>query len=69
MYRSGQFFTYYAAEVLRQVGDRADSVREGVEVEVCREPMGVIGYGAVAERTASARISPGRTWVSPRSSS
>ncbi len=42
VYRSGQFFTYYAAEVLRQIGDSADSVRAGVEVEVRREPMGVV---------------------------
>lgn len=42
VYRSGQFFTYYAAEVLRQMGDFSDSVRVGVEVEAHREPMGVI---------------------------
>ena len=34
VYRSGQFFTYYAAEVLRQIGDNADSVRPGIEVEI-----------------------------------
>ena len=33
VYRSGQFFTYYAAEVLRQIGDNAESVRPGVEVD------------------------------------
>ena len=42
VYRSGQFFTYYAAEVLRQMGDCTDSVRPGVEVEARREPMGVV---------------------------
>lgn len=42
VYRSGQFFTYYAAESLRQIGDRADSVRPGVEVETRREPMGLV---------------------------
>ncbi len=42
VYRSGQFFTYYAAEVLRQMGECADSVRSGVDVEVRREPMGVV---------------------------
>ena len=26
IYRAGQFFTYYAAETLRQIGDTADSV-------------------------------------------
>jgi aldehyde dehydrogenase (NAD+) len=43
VYRAGQFFTYYAAEVLRQMGDICDSVRPGVEVQVSREPVGVIG--------------------------
>lgn len=43
VYRAGQFFTYYAGEVLRQMGDVCDSVRTGVEVQVTREPMGVIG--------------------------
>jgi acyl-CoA reductase-like NAD-dependent aldehyde dehydrogenase len=42
VYRSGQFFTYYAAETLRQIGDNADSVRDGVEVDVRREPVGVV---------------------------
>jgi aldehyde dehydrogenase (NAD+) len=41
--RAGQFFRYYAAETLRQIGDAADSVRPGIEVEVRREPLGVIG--------------------------
>jgi len=43
VYRAGQFFTYYAAEVLRQMGDICDSVRPGVEVQVSREPVGVVG--------------------------
>ncbi|MBT8435340.1 MAG: aldehyde dehydrogenase family protein, partial [Gammaproteobacteria bacterium] len=42
VYRSGQFFTYYAAEALRQIGDNADSVREGIEVDVRREPVGTV---------------------------
>ena len=42
VYRAGQFFAYYAAEVLRQIGENADSVRPGVEVEVRREPVGVV---------------------------
>ena len=40
VYRAGQFFTYYAAEVLRQSGDKALSVRPGIEVDVTREPVG-----------------------------
>jgi alpha-ketoglutaric semialdehyde dehydrogenase len=43
VYRSGQFFQYYAAEVLRQIGDNADSVRPGIEIDVRREPVGVVG--------------------------
>jgi aldehyde dehydrogenase (NAD+) len=42
VYRSGQFFTYYAAEALRQIGDNADSVRDGIEVDVRREPVGTV---------------------------
>lgn len=42
-YRSGQFFHYYAAEVLRQMGETADSVRPGIEIETRREPVGVVG--------------------------
>lgn len=43
VYRSGQFFHYYAAEVLRQIDERAESVRPGVEIDVRREPLGVVG--------------------------
>lgn len=42
IYRAGQFFQYFAAEVLRQIGDSAASVRPGVSVEVTREAVGVI---------------------------
>ncbi|WP_286911930.1 MULTISPECIES: aldehyde dehydrogenase family protein [unclassified Pseudomonas] len=41
--RSGQFFHYYAAEVLRQMGETASSVRPGIDIEVHREPVGVVG--------------------------
>ena len=43
VYRSGQFFQYYGAEVLRQMGENAASVRPNVNVEVTREPVGVVG--------------------------
>ncbi|GAB5469348.1 MAG: aldehyde dehydrogenase family protein [Rhodospirillales bacterium] len=42
VYRAGQFFTYYAAEALRQIGENADSVRPGIEVDIRREPVGVV---------------------------
>lgn len=41
--RAGQFFQYFGAEVLRQMGEHAASVRPGVDVDVTREPLGVIG--------------------------
>ncbi|MGR3985195.1 MAG: aldehyde dehydrogenase family protein [Gammaproteobacteria bacterium] len=41
--RAGQFFTYFAAQALRQMGEVCDSVRAGVEVQVTREPVGVVG--------------------------
>lgn len=41
--RAGQFFQYFGAEVLRQMGETAASVRPGVEIDVHREPLGVIG--------------------------
>ena len=43
VYRAGQHFTYYAAEILRQTGETADSVRPGIEIDIRREPMGVVG--------------------------
>lgn len=42
VYRAGQFFTYFAAEVLRQLGETADSVRPGIEIAVTREPLGTV---------------------------
>ncbi|MGE3693312.1 MAG: aldehyde dehydrogenase family protein [Novosphingobium sp.] len=42
VYRAGQFFTYFAAESLRNQGDLAESVRPGIEIDVRREPVGVV---------------------------
>jgi acyl-CoA reductase-like NAD-dependent aldehyde dehydrogenase len=42
VYRSGQFFQYFAAEALRIHGDAVDSVRPGIEVDVRREALGVV---------------------------
>jgi aldehyde dehydrogenase (NAD+) len=61
VYRAGQFFTYYAAEVLRQSGDTADSVRAGIEVDVRREAMGtvaIISPWNFPTATASWKIAP-----------
>lgn len=41
--RAGQVFKFFAGEALRISGERLDSVRPGVEVDMRREPVGVIG--------------------------
>ncbi|MGH1416445.1 MAG: aldehyde dehydrogenase family protein [Pelagimonas sp.] len=61
VYRAGQFFTYYAAECLRQLGENADSVRPGVEVDVRREAVGVVAIISpwnFPTATASWKIAP-----------
>jgi alpha-ketoglutaric semialdehyde dehydrogenase len=40
--RAGAIFKYFAGEAVRNRGDKLDSVRPGVEVEVTREPVGVV---------------------------
>ncbi len=42
VYRAGQFFTWFAAEALRLHGDQAQSTRPGIDIEVRREPVGVV---------------------------
>ena len=61
VFRAGQFFTYYAAECLRQIGENADSVRDGVEIDVRREPVGVVAIISpwnFPTATASWKIAP-----------
>lgn len=61
VFRAGQFFTYYAAECLRQLGENADSVRPGVEIDVRREPVGtvaIISPWNFPTATASWKIAP-----------
>jgi len=41
--RAGQIFRFFAGEVVRMSGEKLASVRPGVDVEVTREPLGVIG--------------------------
>ena len=41
--RAGQIFKFFAGETLRLKGDIQASVRPGFEVQVLREPVGVIG--------------------------
>src|SRR6185295_2735202 len=40
--RAGAIFKFFAGEAVRLTGDRVDSTRPGVDVEVTREPLGVI---------------------------
>lgn len=61
VFRAGQFFTYYAAECLRQLGENADSVRDGVEIDVRREPVGIVAVISpwnFPTATASWKIAP-----------
>jgi len=41
--RAGQIFKFFAGEVLRPEGEKLPSVRPGVDVEITREPVGVVG--------------------------
>jgi aldehyde dehydrogenase (NAD+) len=41
--RAGQIFKFFAGEAVRLAGDLQDSLRPGVEVDVTREPVGVVG--------------------------
>ncbi|MEM6680895.1 MAG: aldehyde dehydrogenase family protein [Pseudomonadota bacterium] len=41
--RAGRIFKYYAAEALRMAGENIASTRPGIDVEITREPLGVIG--------------------------
>jgi aldehyde dehydrogenase (NAD+) len=41
--RAGQIFKFFAGEALRLAGEKIASTRPGVEVEIMREPVGVIG--------------------------
>ena len=41
--RAGQIFKFFGGEALRLAGEKIQSIRPGVEIEVTREPLGVIG--------------------------
>jgi len=41
--RAGQIFRFFAGEVVRASGEKLASVRPGVEIEITREPLGVVG--------------------------
>ncbi|MAK55278.1 MAG: aldehyde dehydrogenase family protein, partial [Pusillimonas sp.] len=41
--RAGQIFKFFAGEALRVGGESLPSVRPGLQVEISREPLGVVG--------------------------
>jgi alpha-ketoglutaric semialdehyde dehydrogenase len=41
--RAGYIFKFFAGEVVRIPGERLPSVRPGIDVEITREPIGVVG--------------------------
>jgi alpha-ketoglutaric semialdehyde dehydrogenase len=41
--RAGHIFKFFAGEALRLSGEKIPSVRPGVDVEITREPIGVVG--------------------------
>lgn len=41
--RAAQLFHFFAGEAVRMFGDKLDSIRPGVEVDVTRLPLGVVG--------------------------
>ncbi|SNT73935.1 aldehyde dehydrogenase family protein [Paracoccus seriniphilus] len=41
--RAAQLFHFFSGEALRNPGEKLNSIRDGVEVEVTREPLGVVG--------------------------
>jgi aldehyde dehydrogenase (NAD+) len=41
--RAGQIFLFFAGECVRLAGEKIASVRPGIDIEVTREPVGVVG--------------------------
>jgi alpha-ketoglutaric semialdehyde dehydrogenase len=41
--RAGQIFLFFAGEALRLAGEKSPSVRPNIDVEITREPLGVVG--------------------------
>ncbi|MBV9983165.1 aldehyde dehydrogenase family protein [Bradyrhizobium sp.] len=41
--RAGQIFAFFAGEALRLTGEKGSSVRPGIDVEITREGLGVVG--------------------------
>ena len=41
--RAGQIFLFFAGECVRIAGEKIASVRPGIDIEITREPLGVVG--------------------------
>jgi aldehyde dehydrogenase (NAD+) len=41
--RAGQIFLFFAAETVRMAGEKLPSVRPGIDIDITREPVGVVG--------------------------
>jgi len=41
--RAGNIFKFFAGEVVRQAGEKLGSIRPNVDIEITREPLGVVG--------------------------
>jgi len=41
--RAARLFTWFAGEAMRNTGDHLDSIKPGAEVEIVRQPVGVVG--------------------------
>jgi len=41
--RAGSIFKFFAGEALRQAGEHVKSVRPGIDIDVLRQPLGVVG--------------------------
>ncbi len=59
MTRAGNIFKFFAGECLRLSGDYLPSVRPGVNVEVTREALGVVGL--ITRGTSRSRSLPGKS--------
>ena len=48
--RAAQIFKFFAGEALRIQGEKLQSVRPGIDVEITREPVGIVRYRSPACR-------------------
>ena len=61
--RAGYIFKFFAGEVVRLSGERIPSTRPGVDVEITREPLGVVGI--IFPIIAAIKANSGEVWKYP----